>query len=87
MLQPLNDFLNVGPQKVYQENSFGIDGFNRPNNQMKLSQARPRGGLRIGETFHTLLNENPSLPGAKIRVMQTITNATKLGPGWQMEIL
>ena len=82
-LQPNMDFTKVGPQGVYQENSFNISGFNRPNRQMSLGQARPPGGVRIGESMHTLLSDNPNLPGAKIRVM----NTTKLGPGWTMQII
>jgi hypothetical protein len=91
----------VGPQEVYQQNSFNINGFNRPNRQAKLhnrmrsynhrpghmtmGQARPPGGFAgtIGETFSTLLNDNPNLPNAKIRVM----NTTRLGPGWTTDII
>ena len=83
MLQKRLDYTKVGPQGVYQENSFNISGFNSPNRQMSLGQARPPGGLRIGETMHPLLDENPNLPGVKIRVM----NTTRLGPGWTMEII
>jgi hypothetical protein len=75
----------VGPQEVYQQNSFNIPGFNRPNRQMKLRQNRPPGGFAgtIGEPNATLLNDNPMLPGAKIRVM----NTTRLGPGWTNQII
>ena len=55
-------YARVGPQEVYQQNSYAISGFNRP---MRLRQARPPGGLRTGEPFATLLNENPGL-GLKI---------------------
>jgi hypothetical protein len=73
-------YSRVGPQEVYQQNSYAIPGFNRP---MRLRQARPPGGLRTGEPFATLLNENPGLPNARIRVY----NNLKIGPGWQMEIV
>ena len=82
-LQPPMDYTKVGPQGVYQENSFNISGFNRPNRQMSLGQTRPPGGLRIGEPNATLLSDNPTLPGAKIRVM----NTTRLGPGWTTEVI
>ena len=77
-------YVRVGPQEVYQQNSYGISGFNRPDRAyMRLRQARPPGGLRTGEPFATLLNENPALPNARIRVY----NNLKIGPGWLMEIV